>query len=149
VARAAVGASLDRFDERSTFVVARVNGELAGMIRLTVAEDGPLENWALDEPFRLPTGKDVIEFTRGVVRKRFRGQGVFRELLSNAVSHCASAGFCHATAAVQFNSPQLSVLVSIGFQTLPASVYEYAPQTTERLLNLVCDLRGLRHQHAD
>ena len=75
----------DAFDDCSTYVLARVGDELVGAVRMT-QPPGALRGW-LPDPGQLAMahGPEVVEFTRGVVARRWRGLGIYQLLMCASV----------------------------------------------------------------
>jgi len=134
------GVGPDQFDAKSTFVIARLDGEPVGMLRLTRGS-GPLQDWCLDGT-NLPVGEEVIQLTRGVVLPEFRRRGVLRTMISAALDHVGRSGARLAVAAVEPTAPHLLSLLEAGFEPLPGvSLYAYAPQRTAYLTTMIYTVR--------
>jgi predicted GNAT family N-acyltransferase len=105
----------DAFDDCSTYMLARVGDELVGTVRMT-QPPVVLRGWLPDpEQLGMAHGPDVVEFTRGVVARRWRGLGIYQLLMCAAV---LSAGET-ATAGVAAVEPFMHVrsfLRSLGFR---------------------------------
>lgn len=105
----------DEFDDSSTYVLARVGDELVGTVRMTQPA-GALRGW-LHDPRQLPMahGPNVVEFTRGVVARRWRGLGIYQLLMCATVLRAGE----RATVAIAAVEPFLHVrgfLHLLGFQ---------------------------------
>jgi predicted GNAT family N-acyltransferase len=105
----------DAFDDCSTYVLARVSDELVGTVRITQPA-GALRDW-LPDPGQLPMahGPEVVEFTRGVVARRWRGLGIYQLLMCATVLRASET----ATVAIAAVEPFLHVrgfLRLLGFQ---------------------------------
>ena len=95
----------DAFDECSSYMLARVGDELVGTVRMT-QPPGALRGW-LPNPGQsaLPDGPGVVEFTRGVVARRWRGLGIYQLLMCATVLHAGKT----ATVAIAAVEPFLHV----------------------------------------
>jgi GNAT superfamily N-acetyltransferase len=141
----------DEFDNDSIFVFAFAENEVVGMIRLTTGLYGPLQNWAVEKS-PLPSGDDVVQMTRAVVRPRFRRRGVFTSMMLSAIEYSTAKEIRLASVAIEPHSSIRNVLEDIGFVALKeTTLYAYAPGRASYLVNLVCELgscgplvRGMR-----
>ena len=109
------GSSADEFDAVSSHVVASVDGELAGMVRLTRRPLSVLAVWAIGESY-LPDSREAAEATRGVVARKWRGMGLYKLLMSEATCLCHHWGVPQVVAAIELDFPLRGFLERIGFR---------------------------------
>ena len=105
----------DAFDDCSSYMLARVGDELVGTVRMT-QPPGALRGW-LPDPGQsvLPHGPGVVELTRGVVARRWRGLGIYQLLMCATVLRVSET----ATVGIAAVEPFLHVrgfLHLLGFQ---------------------------------
>ncbi len=75
---------MDKYDAYSTHIILRLNGEIAGALRLI--KNGP-SGFLMEERFKLPDFIDrskTVEHSRGVIKKEFRGKNIYSYLLNGA-----------------------------------------------------------------
>ena len=87
------GTSIDPFDNCSFHILAFVENQLAGMVRLSAHPISPLASWVL-KPDSLRSGIRIVEATRAVVSPEFRGNGIYKALMANAVIWAFQHNIC-------------------------------------------------------
>jgi predicted GNAT family N-acyltransferase len=107
--------SEDRFDAFSSHIVLSVNSKLAGMVRLTNRPPSVLAAWAIGS-HHLPEGDDIVEATRAVVAKSWRGMGFYKILMTEATAWCHATGVPSTVAAIEVDFPLQRLLSRIGFR---------------------------------
>jgi GNAT superfamily N-acetyltransferase len=109
------GTSEDEFDAVSSHVVASVDGEPAGMVRLTRRPASFLTAWAVGE-VHLPGGPDAVEAGRAVVARKWRGLGIYKLLMSEATCLCYRWDAPLVVAGVELDFALRGFLEQIGFR---------------------------------
>jgi predicted GNAT family N-acyltransferase len=120
------GTSEDEFDHCSIHITASVNGDLAGMVRLTKRPPSVLSAWAVG-PHHLPGGGEVIEATRGVVARKWRGMDLYKVMMAEATRFCCAAGAFRAVGVIEPDFPLRDFLATIGFQNCGAPTRFHNP----------------------
>jgi enoyl-CoA hydratase len=105
----------DEFDSRSIHVTISVDGELAGMVRLTKRPLSVLSAWAIGS-HHVPNGKDVIEATRAVVARKWRGMDLYKVLMAEATLYCVQSGALVVVGGIEPAFPLRAFLTTIGFR---------------------------------
>ena len=152
--------SRDEFDVHSSHFVATLDGNLAGMVRMTPEPPSVLQTW-----FRgrapLPTGAGVVDATRAVVSETSRGMGLYKVLMLEALSWADSKGFDNVVGAIEPEFPAREFLRATGCADVGDPLQSWHPPVTETLgqcilwrrgefMNKVITLRdGLRAKLAD
>ena len=109
------GTSEDMFDGSSKHVTLSVDGELAGMVRLTRRTPSILSIWAIGSHY-VPTTDDDMEATRGVVGRKWRGHDFYKLLMTEVTSVCANWGVRRVVAAIEPDFSLREFLWKIGYQ---------------------------------
>jgi enoyl-CoA hydratase len=130
------GMAADEFDECSSHLVASVDGEPAGMVRVTRRPPSPLAAWAMD-PETIPRGEGVYEPTRGVVGRRWRGLGLYKLLMAEATRHCYLAGAARLVAAIHPDFAQRDFLHRIGFEAVGPVIRMSPPPEIDVLAQVI------------
>jgi GNAT superfamily N-acetyltransferase len=121
------GVSEDEFDRDSVHVTAFVEGELAGMVRLTSRPLSVLSAWAVGQ-HQVPVGDDIVEATRGVVARKWRGIGLYKVLMAEATRYCHHRHVSRVVAAIEPDFPLRGYLEWIGFRPVgPPSWFHNPP----------------------
>jgi hypothetical protein len=107
--------SSDEFDTRSVHVLATIQDELVGMIRLTPEPPSILQKWSNGKA-PIPNGEGVIDLTRGVVSKKWRNFDIFKLLICEAMIKAKDLGGEIAVASIAPHFPHRAFLTDIGFQ---------------------------------
>ncbi|MGH8625481.1 MAG: GNAT family N-acetyltransferase [Gammaproteobacteria bacterium] len=107
----------DAFDDASWHLVARVGARPVGMVRLTPGDTSVLQSWS-GGVAPLPTGRHVIELTRGVVDHSFRGLGIYRLLMLEAMLRLRGLGSRVATASIEPEFFARGFLHGLGFRNV-------------------------------
>ena len=143
----------DAFDDRSTHVLASIDGALVGAVRLT-QPPGVLRSWVGGARLPLPEGPGIAEFTRGVVSREWRGRGIYQLFMSAVVLRaCETADMAIATVQVDLHARRyLSVL---GFKDRGEPIaFKHAPgcstlaQCIELDLQTAREAAAMQHQAA-
>jgi predicted GNAT family N-acyltransferase len=108
------GTSEDEFDRASSHITVSVAGELAGMVRLTKRPLSVLSAWALG-PHYIPEGNDIIEATRAVVARKWRGMDLYKLMMAEATRYSERSGASRVVGAVEPDFPLRAFLATIGF----------------------------------
>ena len=124
------GTSKDEFDDVSSHVIATVDGEPAGMVRLTRRPPSVLAAWALGK-VHLPGGRDAVEAGRGVVARKWRGMGLYKLLMSEATYLCHRWEVPQVVAGVELDFPLLGFLERIGFRCVGRPILFRVPPKGE------------------
>jgi predicted GNAT family N-acyltransferase len=132
--------SFDEFDRASAFIVARVNDKAVGTVRLSSYPASPHSKWC-DEPWPLPVGPEIVELTRGVVASKFRGQGLYRAMMTRCIHECRRRTFAFATAAVEPEFKYRGFLADCGFQNVGQPITFTDFQRLWVLQPIMCNLR--------
>ena len=109
------GCSADKFDTVSSHVVVSVDGELAGMVRLTRRPPSVLAAWAIVESY-LPDSREATEATRAVVARKWRGMGLYKLLMSESTCLCHRWGVPEVVATIEPDFPLRGFPERIGFR---------------------------------
>ena len=125
--------SNDEFDARSTYILATCESEPIGMVRLTENLPSPLQSW-LGENSSIPKGGGVIELTRGVVAKEWRGYDIFKLLLAETLIKVKELGAKAAVTAVVPEANHCRILSEIGFQNTGKTLIYNHPQVGDLLV---------------
>ena len=121
------GVSEDEFDRDSVHVTASVEGELAGMVRITSRPLSVLSAWAVGQ-HHLPVGDDIVEATRGVVARKWRGIGLYKVLMAEVTRYCHRRQVARIVAAIEPDFPHRRYLEGIGFRPVgPQSWFHNPP----------------------
>jgi predicted GNAT family N-acyltransferase len=124
------GGSADEFDPVSSHVVVSVDGELAGMVRLTRRPPSVLAAWAVGE-IHLPGGRNAVEAGRSVVARRWRGMGLYKLLMSEATCLCHRLDAPQVVAGVELGFPLRAFLERIGFRCVGEPILFRVPPNGE------------------
>ena len=108
------GTSIDPFDNCSFHILAFVENQLAGMVRLSAHPISPLASWVL-KPDSLRSGIRIVEATRAVVSPEFRGNGIYKALMANAVIWAFQHNILWIVGAIELPFPLLPFLRELGF----------------------------------
>lgn len=109
------GTSGDEFDGCSSHVVVSIGSESAGMVRLTRRPPSVLA--AQIDPHHLPDRPGIVEATRGVVARRWRGMNLYKLLMAEVTAYCDHTGASIVVAAIEPDFPLRDFLARIGYQT--------------------------------
>ncbi len=109
------GSSEDDFDQASLHITVSVSGELAGMVRLTRRPLSVLSAWAIG-PHHIPDGDDIIEATRAVVARNWRGMALYKLMMAEATRFCDRAGASRVVAQIEPDFALRCFLATIGFR---------------------------------
>jgi predicted GNAT family N-acyltransferase len=139
-------ASADAYDERSFYVVAEIEGNIVGSIRLTDSQkSSPLHDWA-QATSPLPRGKGVVELTRGVVDPSKRNLGIYKWMMLRSMEEARRSGFKWATAAVEEGYLLKPFLHELGFEDVGAPMpYDDSPRAGTLSQSIKCDLAKSEH----
>jgi hypothetical protein len=107
--------SEDEFDARSVHITVSVDGELAGMVRLTRRPVSVLSTWAIGAP-NFPEGNDAFEATRGVVARKWRGMDLYKLMMAEVTFYADRVGASRIIAAIEPDFPLRGFLGTIGYQ---------------------------------
>jgi hypothetical protein len=107
--------SEDEFDARSVHITVSVDGELAGMVRLTRRPLSVLSTWTIGAP-NFPEGSDTLEATRGVVARKWRGMDLYKLMMAEVTFYADRVGASRIIAAIEPDFPLRPFLRSIGYQ---------------------------------
>jgi hypothetical protein len=108
------GTSEDEFDRSSSHLTLSVAGELAGMVRLTRRPLSVLSAWAIGS-HHIPDGDDIIEATRAVVARKWRGMDLYKLMMAQVTHYCYWAGAGRVVGAIEPDFALRGFLASIGF----------------------------------
>jgi GNAT superfamily N-acetyltransferase len=100
---AGAGTSADEFDAHSVHVMADLDGVFAGMVRMTPEPPSVLQSWFHGKA-PLPTGVGVVDANRSVVSEKFRGLGIYKVLMLEALTWAQAEDFTHVVAAINQRS---------------------------------------------
>jgi hypothetical protein len=106
--------SEDEFDQHSVHITASVDGDLAGMVRLTRRPVSVLSAWAIG-PHHLPEGNDIMEATRGVVARRWRGMDLYKVMMAEVTRYCRHRGASRVVGVIASEFPLRGFLATIGY----------------------------------
>jgi hypothetical protein len=107
--------SCDEFDTLSIHVLAIIRDEIVGMIRLTLKPPSVLQTWSgWKAPF--PHGEGVIDVTRGIVAKQWRGFDIYKLLMTETMIKAKVLGAKTAVAPIEPHFQHRIFLSNIGFQ---------------------------------
>ena len=120
------GVSVDEFDRVSVHVTATVNGQVAGMVRITRRPPSVLSAWATD-PHCLPAGDDIAEVTRGVVGREWRGMGLYKLLMAEATRYCHHWRVTRIVWAIEPDFRLRGYLEEIGFRAVGPPTWFHNP----------------------
>jgi hypothetical protein len=109
------GTSEDELDQRSSHLTVSVDGELAGMVRLTKRPLSVLFAWAIG-PHHIPDGNDIIEATRAVVALKWRGMDLYKLMMAEATRYCDRVGASRVVAQIEPDFPLRGYLATIGYR---------------------------------
>jgi GNAT superfamily N-acetyltransferase len=134
--------SADEFDDKSSFVVAEYEGQVVGSVRLTDSKRAsPLKKWGGDK-YPLPSGKGIVELTRGTVHPDHRGLQIYKWMMLRALREASKKGFDKATAAIEVEFRQKGFLYSLGFKPVgDVMTYDDLPRKGTKAQSLICDLK--------
>jgi aspartate aminotransferase-like enzyme len=104
---------IDRFHHENTYIIAKKNNELAGMIAVRGSRPFSLDQKLADIDSYLPEGSVPCEIRLLSVRKEYRSSIVFYKLVEKAVSHCLENGY--NLALISGTVLQLKLYKRIGF----------------------------------
>lgn len=125
--------SVDEFDNKSQYVVAMYQKELVGMVRLTEGSPSPLQSW-FGKNTILPSGKGIIELTRGVVAKPWRRFEIFTLLLTETLIKIKQLGADKSVTAILPEANHCRILTALGFHNIGETMICQHPQTG----NILC-----------
>jgi enoyl-CoA hydratase/carnithine racemase/GNAT superfamily N-acetyltransferase len=111
------GTSEDEFDSDSFHLVARVDSEIVGMVRITFQPRSPLLAWAKSKHF-VPKNFGNVEATRAVVAPDWRGHGIFKWIMASLVVWCHRNEVGKIIGVIEPDFPTFTFLVKLGFQSL-------------------------------
>lgn len=107
----------DFYDQYSVYVFAKHNGSIIGVMRLI--KDSP-RGFLMEQRFILPKSLDrakTVEHSRAIVRKEYRGRGIFKKLLEKAYEWQLEYGFTIVVGAA-VEDTILPILLKCGYKTL-------------------------------
>lgn len=138
------GTAMERFDVRSTHIVARVQGHLAAYARLTPGPDSVFEAWTRGAA-RIPTGERVVDLSRCAVAAGHRGLGLLRLITVESLLAAEEAGFEQAVGSVIPSEPFAHVFHAAGFEPRGPVVEEVEPSGERfQVQPIACALQGRR-----
>ncbi|WP_456271360.1 aminotransferase class V-fold PLP-dependent enzyme [Bacillus sp. AK031] len=104
---------VDRFHHENTYIIAKNNAVLAGMIAVRGSRPFSLDQKLADIDSFLPEGSVPCEIRLLAVRKEYRSSIIFYKLVEKAVSHCLAKGY--NLALISGTVLQLKLYKRIGF----------------------------------
>lgn len=107
----------DEFDANSVHVTASCEGELIGMIRLTMSSVSVIQS-LLNKNYSMLGQFGAAELTRAVVCRRWRGRNIFKLLMAEALMTAAKLGADKAVSIVEPDAAHLEFLRTIDFYDL-------------------------------
>lgn len=133
----------DDFDDRSTHLLASIDGALVGAVRVT-QPPGALRSWVGGMSLPLADGPGTAELTRGVVARAWRGLGIYQLFMSAAVLR-AGASADVAIATVEVGLHTRGFLRGLGFQDRGAPLaFGHAPGCSTLAQCIELDLQAAR-----
>jgi hypothetical protein len=106
--------SEDEFDRVSVHLTASVEGEVAGMVRITPRPPSLLSAWAVGA-HHLPVGDDIAEATRGVVARKWRGMGLYKLLMAEVTRFSHHRRVPRVMAAIEPHLRSVAIWRRLGF----------------------------------
>lgn len=107
------GRLVDRFEDESTFIIARDNEKLAGMLALRDQRPFSIDAKLPDVDCYLPPGRRLCEIRLLAVEPGYRHGVVLRALLMRVVEECEARGL--DTAVISATTRQLKLYTHMGF----------------------------------
>jgi|GEM_PF-4684839 len=109
--------SSDEFDTLSIHVLAIIRDEIIGMIRLTLEPPSVLQTWS-GWKAPIPHGEGVIDVTRGIVAKQWRGFDIYKLLMTETMIKAKALNAKIAVAPIEPHFQHRTFLSHIGFQNV-------------------------------
>lgn len=130
--------SRDQYDSASFYLLIRTKRQVVAMVRLTPQKlQSVLGDWASDRE-SIPIGEDIIEATRSVVAKSFRGIGLYKLLMSHLALYVGQFQHVSKTiGAIEPDFPGWRFLQELGFAEFGTAKFVDPPLSRERECRLI------------
>lgn len=128
--------SKDEFDAQSVHVVAHLDGTLAGMVRMTPEPPSVLQTWFRGQA-PLPTGAGVVDANRAVVGEKFRGLGIYKVLMLEALAWAHEQNFTNIVGAIEPTFPLRDFLKQTGCEEAGQPLLAWHPPVAETLVQCI------------
>jgi hypothetical protein len=116
----------DKFDSKSTHILASCEDEIIGMVRLTQNPTSVLLSWSGGEA-PIPNRTDVIEATRAMVAGVWQGKDIFKLLMTETMIKAKKLGAKIAFASIEPGLKHCNFLYNIGFQNVGKQFFNLHP----------------------
>ena len=131
----------EKYDDISYHVVAIVENEVIGTVRLTAYPLSPIADWTNGQAI-LPHDERTISVTKGFMVPQYRKNGVFKLLFSSALLFCQKHGYNKVIGAYESIVRSKAFTKRLGFEEIDQLLkVSIPPYHNAIIIPIVCDLQ--------